>query len=253
MPPPVWLAPALGFAGDIVGGLFGDKGQSSANKANLQIAREQMAFQERMSNSAYQRAGKDLEAAGLNRILALGSPASSPTGASATMLNPRAMTAAGISKSMHSALALRQVGAAVAEQEARTKNINQDTSNKSLQNLIMTHGEEIASIAADVARTVRSLIGDKSPDEVANLIKQQLDKASNALTNIMEFTGNAAQKTQALKNIRDDITTYVLDLVTDDPDKGVIDKTYGREKRIKELMQKGYSRAAAEQATAPLK
>lgn len=80
-----WLAAATFGAG-----LLGSRGQRSANRANLQIAREQMAFQERMSNTAYQRAATDLEAAGLNRILALGSPASSPGGQSAVMQNAMA-------------------------------------------------------------------------------------------------------------------------------------------------------------------
>ena len=45
-------------------------------------AKDQMAFQERMASTQYQRAAKDLQAAGLNRIIALGSPASAPSGAS---------------------------------------------------------------------------------------------------------------------------------------------------------------------------
>lgn len=89
------MDPVTGWAianigSNLLGGLFGKSGQKSANAANLQIARENREWQERMSNTAYQRAAQDLQAAGLNRILALGKPASTPSGNIATMQNENA-------------------------------------------------------------------------------------------------------------------------------------------------------------------
>lgn len=71
--------------GSVIGaglsGGLGMLGQSSANRANREEADKNRAWQERLSNTSYQRSMADMKAAGLNPMLAfMKGGASSPTG-----------------------------------------------------------------------------------------------------------------------------------------------------------------------------
>lgn len=70
------------FLGAIVEGITGALGAKQKNKYAKQAADKQMDFQERMSNTAYQRAVADMQKAGLNPMLAYSQGgASAPAGA----------------------------------------------------------------------------------------------------------------------------------------------------------------------------
>lgn len=76
------------FAGGVQG-IGNVWGTVYANRGNREEARLNRAFQEGMSNTAYQRAMQDMETAGLNPMLALTHQASSPSGAQATYQAPQ--------------------------------------------------------------------------------------------------------------------------------------------------------------------
>ncbi len=67
--------------GSLIGGALSLIGGKSRNTAQQRVAREQMAFHERMSNTMVRRRMDDMRAGGINPILAANSAVSSPPGA----------------------------------------------------------------------------------------------------------------------------------------------------------------------------
>lgn len=109
------MAAAIPAIGSLAGDLLGMAGQKQANFANAQEAQRNRDFQERMSNTSYQRAVADLKAAGLNPALAYQQGgSSSPTGTAARFENANA------------SLKGSAAGAAQAFSDMRTANANRE-------------------------------------------------------------------------------------------------------------------------------
>ena len=184
--------------GEIVGGLISKSGQSSANRANLKIAREQMKFQERMSNTAHQRSTEDLKKAGLNRILALGSPASSPAGAQATMQNENAQLGQSVSGGINSAANLAQTIAGIQNVQAQTAKTKAETNIINPKATFMGEVDKFAKKGVDLIPD----IGEGLKHILSDAPKQTIQYVSKLLSGQYSSADNQRALQQALKKIQ---------------------------------------------------
>jgi hypothetical protein len=205
-----WIAPVASLLGAGISAF----GQHKANKQNIELSREQMKFQERMSNTAVRRRMHDLKMAGINPILAGKFDATTPAGAMATVGNVGQAGVVGAQAGAATARDISTLPGSVDLVEAQAKLVGQTA--------------QVGELAARLAKWLGNHDWEALLDQWKTNAEEFLAAAVTAITENMITTEDLDKWANAIKEgVGADIMDYVDKLLKFYSGKGSLGEVYG--------------------------